>query len=326
MLQKLLERLLHRAAKLSGSLADSGAVPPAGAVDPAIESADRLIAEGNEHERAGNVQEACARYRLAVTAAPQYAKAHLNLGIGLQAGGDTDGAVRCYQRALAIAPGDPYAHYNAGSALYARGALGEAEEHLRKSLAAKADLAEARVALANVLDARGRAELAAEELEAALRARPGDFGALYNYGMLLARLDRRAEAEKPLRGALIVAPPDEPRTADARIQLCRIYTLQKNYGAAAAEVETVLRRWPERMDVRYDYAVLLQVQGRSADAQSELRRMMAADQALAPHDRERLEDCLARADVDEALRFYVEVRGPVGGATARWTRDGPEPV
>ncbi|MGQ0580216.1 MAG: hypothetical protein ACT4PQ_15070, partial [Betaproteobacteria bacterium] len=48
-----------------------------------IEDAERLIAEGNRAEEAGRVEEACERYREAVRAAPGYAKAHLNLGIGL---------------------------------------------------------------------------------------------------------------------------------------------------------------------------------------------------------------------------------------------------
>ena len=45
--------------------------------------ADALIAEGNKAEDSGRLPEACERYRDAVAAAPRYAKAHLNLGIGL---------------------------------------------------------------------------------------------------------------------------------------------------------------------------------------------------------------------------------------------------
>jgi tetratricopeptide (TPR) repeat protein len=314
MLQKMLERLMRRAAKLSGTLADGAAGPSPDGIDPAVTSAERLIAEGNEYERAGNVQEACARYRLAVAAAPEYAKAHLNLGIGLEAAGDREAATRCYERALAIDPDDPYAHYNLGSALYARGALDEAEAHFRRSLAGKAGFAEARVALANVQDARGRTNLAVDELEAALRAEPANFGALYNYGLLLARLGRDAEAESALTRAIMVAPAEEPRIADARIALCRAYTLRRNYSAATAQVEALLGRWPARMDVRYDYAVLLEAQGRPEEAASELRRMMATDRELSPQDRERLESCLGRSDVREALQIYVDVRGPAASA------------
>ena len=54
----------------------------------AAKAADRLIASGVEAEKAGNLREACLRYREAVAAAPGYAAAHLNLGIGLEASGD----------------------------------------------------------------------------------------------------------------------------------------------------------------------------------------------------------------------------------------------
>ena len=56
------------------------------------DAANRLIARGNEAEKDGKLREACELYRKALKAAPGYAKAHLNLGIGLEAAGDIDGA------------------------------------------------------------------------------------------------------------------------------------------------------------------------------------------------------------------------------------------
>ncbi len=66
--------------------------------------ADRLIVEGDRAEAAGDLHAACKRYRGAVRAAPGYAKAHLNLGVGLEAIGDADGAVESYEVVLAIDP------------------------------------------------------------------------------------------------------------------------------------------------------------------------------------------------------------------------------
>ena len=51
-------------------------------------AADQLIAEGNRAESAGALAQACELYRRAVGSAPRYAKAHLNLGIALEALGD----------------------------------------------------------------------------------------------------------------------------------------------------------------------------------------------------------------------------------------------
>src|SRR5471030_2329498 len=83
--------------------------------------ADRLIAEGNSAEKEARLREACDLYRQAVDAAPGYAKAHLNLGIGLQADRDAEGAMKSYEAALEKDPQDAYVNYNLANLLYAQG-------------------------------------------------------------------------------------------------------------------------------------------------------------------------------------------------------------
>ena len=85
----------------------------------ANDASDRLIARGNEAEKDGKLVEACELYRKAVQAAPGYAKAHLNLGIGLEATGNVDGAMGQYEAALVIDAADIYANYNFAKLLYA---------------------------------------------------------------------------------------------------------------------------------------------------------------------------------------------------------------
>src|SRR5258708_38235891 len=97
--------------------------------------AETLIAEGNRAEDAGELARACELYRQAVSLAPRLAKAHLNLGIGLEASGDAAGAVGAYEKALAIDPASPAANYNLGKPLYTRGAHGEAERPLKPRVA-----------------------------------------------------------------------------------------------------------------------------------------------------------------------------------------------
>src|SRR4051812_39159431 len=107
MLQRLLDRLTRRAARLAART---------GPADTA--AAERAIAAGNRAEQAGRMAEACLRYREAVAAAPGYAKAHLNLAIGLEAAGDAEGALGAYRAALALDADDPYANYNLGKLLH----------------------------------------------------------------------------------------------------------------------------------------------------------------------------------------------------------------
>ena len=89
----------------------------------ADEAADRLIAEGNRAEDAGELLQACELYRRAAALASRYPKAHINLGIGLEAMGDMAGAIGSYEQALACDPVNPAANYNLGKLLYARGEL-----------------------------------------------------------------------------------------------------------------------------------------------------------------------------------------------------------
>ena len=95
----LLRKLLNQLVRSSRA-----AAPEPSTTAAAKDEADRLIAEGDQSETEGNLREACERYRKAVDVAPGYAKAQLNLGVGLEAVGDADGAIESYEAALAIDP------------------------------------------------------------------------------------------------------------------------------------------------------------------------------------------------------------------------------
>jgi protein O-GlcNAc transferase len=168
--------------------------------------ADALIAEGNEAEDAGKPNEACEHYRSAVAVAPRYARAHLNLGLGLEAIGDIEAAFRSYEAALAIDPGDAYANYNLGRALHALGDLERAERLLRAALDRKPEFPEALVVLSNVHDSRGDLTAALASVEHALKQRPEYAGAWYNRGDLLRKLERMSDGEASVRRAIELAP------------------------------------------------------------------------------------------------------------------------
>ena len=179
---------------------------PARTESPSTQAADRAIAEGQRAENAGNLIEACDRYREAVALAPQHAAAHLNLGVGLEAAGDADGALKCYEAVLAIDPGNAYANYNLGKLYFIRRAFRQAERYLRAALERKPQFPEAHVVLSNLHDARGEYAEAAVVLETAVRLRPDYAGAWYNYATTLAKLDRLAEAEDAARRVIRFDP------------------------------------------------------------------------------------------------------------------------
>jgi len=168
--------------------------------------ADALIAEGNKAENSGNLREACEQYRKAVLTAPGYAKAHLNLGIGLEAAGDIDAAIRSYEAALALDPGDPYANYDLGKLLCARGDLERAEPLIRAALDRRPEFPEAQVVLSNLHESRGDLAAALSTLESALKQRPDWAEVLFTYAGVLWKLRRLSEAETALRRAIAIDP------------------------------------------------------------------------------------------------------------------------
>lgn len=218
-----------------------GIVQRLDAADAATIVADRSIAAGNRAEEQGNFPEACAHYRKAVQVAPEYAKARLNLGIGLEGIGDTEGATRAYEAALAIDPANAYASYNLGKLFYRRGELSHAERLLRAALNCKPSFPEAQVVLSSVYEAQGNPGAALSALEVALNEQPDWAGALFNYGMVLKRLGRLEEATSALRRAIAI----DSGNIEATYQLATLLQAGGAAREAGGLYRTVLEHRPE---------------------------------------------------------------------------------
>lgn len=238
-----------------------------------VEDADALIARGNSAERAGCLDEACALYREAVRLAPRYAKAHINLGIALEAMGDAVAAAAAHERALQVDPADAHAAYNVGRLAYVRSELAKAELLLRAALRLRPRFPEARLVLARALDEQGQLEAAAAELAQALCDAPEDFATLYTYAVVLRRLDRLEEAKAALERALAV----EPHNLDARGALCEVLEAQGDLAGAAAALEAALALKPDWADALVSYGRILSMLMRPVQAEQALRRAIVAD-------------------------------------------------
>lgn len=266
----------------------------------ATDAAERLIAEGNRAEDAGKLHEACALYREAVKFAPQSARAHLNLGIALQALGDDAGAVAGYEQALALDAANPYAAYNFGKLRYERGLHAEAERLLRQALRGKPDFPEARIVLACALDAQSKLEAAASELELVLNRKPEDFAALFIYGGILRKLGRLDAAADALRRAVKL----DPHNLDARTTLFHVLEAKGDPAGAARELEAVLGQRPDWADALYNYGVVLKKLMRPVEAEDALRRAIAAQPGFMRAWRMLGGVLLGQARIDDALALY----------------------
>lgn len=278
------------------------AVPP-----PGFKDAELHIVDGNRAEETGDLLKACECYRKAVAAAPEYAAAHLNLGIGLEAIGNIDLACQSYEAALGIDPADVYANYNLGRQLFSRKALDAAEPLLRCALDGNPDFVDARVVMSRLLEDKGDLGGAAAELEHALRVRPDYFGALRNYADLLLKLRRPDEAVSALRRAVAAQPIDfdanyrlasllvelgtpaeaesffnqalrsNPRSLEVRASLVNLHLSQGNLEEAAAAAESALKLRPDWLDLLFDYGLILKRMARQTEAEAVFRRAIGID-------------------------------------------------
>ena len=76
----------------------------------AVGDADRLIAQGNAMEDAGDIEVALNCYRDAAAIAPTYARAHMNVGNALRTLNRIDEAVLATREAVRCEPTSPRPH------------------------------------------------------------------------------------------------------------------------------------------------------------------------------------------------------------------------
>jgi predicted O-linked N-acetylglucosamine transferase (SPINDLY family) len=330
--------MLGKILKILGSDKPSTQAMPATSPVTRSAEADLHIADGNRAEEAGDLLRACEHYRKAVAIAPQYAAAHLNLGIGLEAIGNLEQACQSYESALGIDPADVYANYNLGRQLFSRNAIAEAEPLLRRAIDGNADFVDARVVLSRLLENKGELEGAAAELEQALRVRPDYFGALCNYADLLMKLGRADDAVSAWRRAIEVQPRNfdvnyklayllsergesaeaerlarqalrsNPTSLDARALMVNLYLSQGNLSNAAVEAEAALKLRPDWLDLLFDYGLILKRLARQAEAEAVFRRAIALDQTYVRAYQMLGAVLISQARIQDALDVFSEGR------------------
>lgn len=161
--------------------------------------AEAWIVDGRRAETDGRLEEACASYRRAIAAEPDYPASYLNLGIALSTLGRIGEARQVYETALALDPGNAFVLYNLGHLAFCDEDYPEAERWVRVATERKYDFPEAHVLLAEILEAQGQEEAGLDELAVAIQLRENYLGAHFNFALLALKLRRYEDAEDAIR-------------------------------------------------------------------------------------------------------------------------------
>jgi len=161
---------------------------------------------GNALKEQDRLDEAVASYRKAVLLTPDYAQLHSNLGDTLQTQGKLDEAIASYRKALRLNPDLVEVHYNLADVLREQGHLEDAAASYRRAIELKPDYAEAYNNLANVLKSQDKLDEAAEGYHRAIRLKPDYAEAYNNLGAILQKQGRLKEAVVRCQQAVSIKP------------------------------------------------------------------------------------------------------------------------
>jgi Flp pilus assembly protein TadD len=147
--------------------------------------------------------------------------AHNNLGLVLDAQGNSLEAYKHFQKALEINPSFVEAHNNLGVLLAQQGQSAEAIRHFQKALELQPDCADAYNSVGNVLADQGHIAEAITNYQKALELNPDFAAAYYNLGNALALQGKYADAIGHFEKALQLRPDDTKarQSLDAALNL-----------------------------------------------------------------------------------------------------------
>jgi protein O-mannosyl-transferase len=170
--------------------------------------AENWVNAGLAYRDGGQLAQAEDCMKKAVAAMPDLPAAHNELATVLAGAGKTDEAISALTKALKLDPSLPMAHLRLGMLQASRGNFADAAEQFRGQLALQPD-ADTWTYLGGAQAELGRLTEAEAAFKESIRLSPGQAATHYNYGVVLARMGRKAEAVAEVRRALELEPADQ---------------------------------------------------------------------------------------------------------------------
>ena len=246
----------------------------------------------------GKFDEAVAAYRQAIGIKPDYVRAHFNLGNVLKDQGKLDEAVTAYRKAIDVKPDYVRAHFNLGNALKDQGKLIEAVASYRRAIAMEPDYGEVHSSLGNALKDQGKLEEAVASYQRALTLSPSSAGVHNNLGIVLCSLGKLEEAVEIYQRAIAL----KSDYAEAHSNLGVALKEQGKLEEAVACCQRALTLKPDFAEAHSNLGNALRELGKLVDAVASFQRALAikpdyadahSNLGNALHDQGKLEEAVA---------------------------------
>jgi serine/threonine-protein kinase len=248
----------------------------------------------------GETDEAIQEFREAVRLNPKDAMPHYNLGRLLAAKGEPDEAIREYREAIRLDPKNPWNHNNLGVTLAGKGKRDEAIQEYREAIRLDSKLTSAHFNLGNALKEKGERDEAIREYWEVIRLDPKFAQVHINLGNALKDKGERDEAIREYREAIHLDPKD----ALAHFALGASLTAKGERDKAIQEYCTAIQLDPNNPKSHCNLGVLLAAKGELDEAIREYREAIRLDSSFAlPHIN--LGNALAQQrECEEAIREF----------------------
>jgi tetratricopeptide (TPR) repeat protein len=210
--------------------------------------------------------------------AEHYVVEHYNLANWLMQLNRVPEAIAEFQHVVGLRSDYAEAYDNLGSAQLQIGQAAEAEKDFEAALRANPLSVEAHNNLGNALIRLGRQDDAIAQYREAVRLRPDSAALHYNLASVLLDLGRGPEAEPHYREAIRLNPAYAPQTY---LDLGNALLRARHFDEARVEYEEVLRLAPDNAMAHYNLGGVLQLLGRTAEAEAQRREAFRLDPALA---------------------------------------------
>jgi len=239
---------------------------------PAQMTPQQLVVDGQQKQRAGDLEGAVADYRQFLKLHPEVAPIHSNLGAALAGLGQYEDALSEYKTALKLSPKLGGARLNLALVYYKMGKIDEATTQLEKVRVEDPSNHQAVLLLADCYSRMGREDQVIRVLEPEEQKYPDDMAVAYLLGTALIRQNRVEEGQ-----VLVDRILRNGDSAEAHLMLGSAKMNVQDYAGARDEFAKAVALNPNLPEVHGLYAKALMFTGDSDMSAKQYKAELAVD-------------------------------------------------